>query len=111
MEKIELTIPFEVICIDAKDRPESIPTSKWLEEGKVYTVIKVAKLMVQEGIIGFKLAELNIDDCFPYQFFAANRFGIVIEESYNIEEELDRLLKEAKEEYENTRFYEKNKIN
>lgn len=86
--------------MDAKNKPESIPTSKWLEEGKTYTVTKVAKLMIQGGILGFKLAELNIDEYFPYQFFAANRFGIPVDQLWDVESELEQLLKEAKEEYE-----------
>ena len=100
MNKLEIKLPFKAVCIDAKNRPDGIPTSKWLEEGKTYTVIKVAKLMVQGGMLGFKLEELNIDEYFPYQFFAANRFGIPIGSLWDVEVELEQLLKEAKEEYE-----------
>lgn len=106
MEKIQIKVPFKAVCIDAKHKPESIPTSKWLEEGKTYTVTKVAKLMIQGGILGFKLAELNIDEYFPYQFFSASRFGIPVGGLWDIESELEQLLKEAKEEYEHAGIHE-----
>lgn len=72
--------PFKVICLNDKGRPDGIPTSKWVKEGEPYTVIEVSKLTLQGNIIGYKLAEINIDDCLPYQYFAANRFGIPIQE-------------------------------
>jgi len=100
MSNFQIKLPFKALCINAKNRPDGIPTSKWLEEGKTYTVIKVAKLMIQGGILGFKLEELNIDEYFPYQFFAANRFGIPVNQFWDVESELEQLLKEAKEEYE-----------
>lgn len=103
---IQIRLPFKAICLNAKDRPESIPTSKWLEEGQTYTVVKVAKLMIQGGMLGFKLAELNIDEYFPYQFFAAHRFGIPVNQLWDVEAELDQLLKEAKEEYEHKEIKE-----
>lgn len=96
---MEVKLPFEVTCVDAKNKPNDIPNSKWLVEGQKYTVIKVAKLLIQGGMIGFKLQELNIDEYFPYQFFAANRFAIPLDNAWNIEEELERILKEAIEEY------------
>lgn len=68
--------PFKVICLDDKNRPDGIPTSKWVKQGEPYTVIEVVKMNLQNNILGFKLAELNIDDCLPYQYFAATRFGI-----------------------------------
>lgn len=67
---------FPVICVNDSDKPDGIPDSKWVKKGSKYTVIEVGKLNMQNGLIGFKLAELNIDSCFPYQFFAASRFGI-----------------------------------
>lgn len=99
-----MEVPFKVICIDAANRPNDIPLSKWIEKGQVYTVIEVAKLVIQGGMLGFKLEELNIDDCFPYQYFAASRFGIPANQRPNMEEELERLLEEAKEEYD--RYFE-----
>lgn len=65
----------KVICINDKNRPNEIPANRWVTEGNVYTVIKVDKLNVQGGLYGFKLAELNIDDLAPYQYFLPSRFS------------------------------------
>jgi hypothetical protein len=95
---MEIKLPFTVRCLDAKNKPNDIPLSKWVVEGKNYTVIKVAKLLIQGGLVGFKLQELDIDGYFPYQFFAANRFGLAIDTDWNVEKMLEKLLEEAKEE-------------
>ena len=90
---------FRVICIEDGGRPESIPTSKWIKKGEHYTVVEVSKMRVQGGLLGFKLAEVNIDSCFPYQYFSANRFGLPIQVKGNqTEAMLERLLEEAKRE-------------
>lgn len=99
MEKIQIKVPFKAMCLNSRNKPDGIPNSKWIEEGKTYTVIKVSKMMIQGGVLGFKLAELNIDDCFPYQYFSASRFGIPANQLWDVEAELDQLLKEAQEEY------------
>lgn len=90
---------FRVVCIDDTNRPNDIPTSRWIKRGQEYTVTKVAKLLVQGGMLGFKLAEINIDEFFPYQFFASRRFAILLApEQLWAEQELSRLLEEAKRE-------------
>jgi hypothetical protein len=89
---------FKVVCLDDTNRPDGIPSSKWIKKGDTYTVIEVAKMRVQGGLLGFKLEEVNIDSCFPYQFFAAKRFGIPIQGQDWAEQELSRLLKEAQQE-------------
>ncbi len=99
-----MNLPFKVICLDDSNRPESIPTSKWIKKGESYTVIKIGKLLIQNGLVGFKLQEVNIDDCYPYQFFSAKRFGIPTPDKW-IEEELERLLKEAQEEVKELNTY------
>ena len=65
-----------VECIDAANRPNDIPTSKWVVKGNEYTVIKVAKMNMQGGLLGFQLAEIDLSDCVPYLYFAASRFKI-----------------------------------
>ena len=64
----------KVICIDDKHRPENIPVNKWIREGEIYTIIKVQRMVFQNMIQGVKIAEINIDDCFPYNCFALSRF-------------------------------------
>ena len=97
---MEIKIPFKAICINDSNRPDGIPANRWVKKGEMYTVIDVKKLLIQGGMLGFKLEELNIDDCFPYQFFSASRFGIPVGEimKQETEEMLDKLLEEAKEE-------------
>ena len=90
--------PFKVVCVNDANRPDGIPTSKWVKKGETYTVIAVDKILLQGGQLGFKLEEINIDSCFPYQYFAATRFGIPLEETPWAEEYLEKLLQEAKKE-------------
>jgi hypothetical protein len=103
---MEMKTPFQVICLDNKSKPNDIPNSKWLVEGQTYTVTKVAKLLIQGGMVGFKLEELNIDAYFPYQFFAANRFGLPVTQDWDIEAALEKILEEAKNEvHELNQYY------
>lgn len=70
---------FKVICIDDKNKPNDIPSSKWIKAKQTYTVIEIKKMNIQGGLLGFKLEEVNLDGCAPYQFYAANRFRPVEE--------------------------------
>jgi len=45
----------KVICINDSDRPNEIPTSKWVVKDKIYTIDKVMKMRMQNGILGFSL--------------------------------------------------------
>jgi hypothetical protein len=92
---------FQVVCINDSDKPDGIPMSRWIKKGITYTVIEVAKLRMQGGMLGYKLEEINIDDCFPYQFFSANRFALLVTPSQLwAEQTLKKLLEEAKKEAE-----------
>lgn len=102
---MEVKVPFEVTCIDDSNKPNDIPSSRWVKKGQKYTVIKVAKMLIQGGLVGFKLEELNIDEFFPYQFFAANRFAIQLNPAWDIEAQLEKLLEEAKEEVKELNEY------
>ncbi len=68
----------EVICINAKNRPNEVPVNRWVKEGETYHVIEISKLNMQQGIYGCKLAEINNDDLFPYQYFRLDRFAVSI---------------------------------
>ena len=102
---MEVKVPFEVTCIDDSNKPNDIPSSRWVKKGQKYTVIKVAKMLIQGGLVGFKLEELNIDEFFPYQFFAAYRFAIQLKHAWDIEAQLEKLLEEAKEEVKELNEY------
>ena len=90
--------PFEVLCIDDANRPDGIPTSKWITKGQQYIVIEVSKMRMQGNLLGYKLAKIDLDSCFPYQYFAASRFGIIVDQFVEdawVEEKLEKIMREA----------------
>jgi hypothetical protein len=68
-----------VLCINDAGRPNEIPASKWIKKGEEYTVIYTQKCHVQGGAISFKLAEIDLTGCEPYEGFNAERFAIDID--------------------------------
>lgn len=99
----KMEIPFRAMCINDADRPGDIPTTQWLKVNRLYTVVEMKKLLMQGGKIGFKLAEVNLKGCAPYEFYLSDRFAIVFDQEIIAELELNQLLEEAKEE-ENEKF-------
>lgn len=88
---------FTVLCINNRNPPNEIPSSVWskLIEGEEYTVIRVMKLNIQGGILGYELAEIDLKPYSPYEYFAAHRFAIPVKPTDNItEEELVKLEEE-----------------
>ena len=88
---------FKVVAINVQGRPESIPTSKWIIKDEIYTVSQMDYLNIQGRLLGFKLEEINIDDCFPYQYFSADRFRPFTKEDAEAEEAVRKLLEESVE--------------
>ena len=75
----------KVICINDKNRPNEVPMNRWVKKNEEYTITSVMFMTIQ-NTYGCKLAEINNDDLFPYQFFALNRFAVSkteIEEAIN----------------------------
>lgn len=94
-------IPFKVLCLNDSERPESIPTSAWIKQGRIYTVIKVDRMRMQNGALGYKLSEVNLDPYFPYQYFGAWRFGVLVDDleaTDELEEIIEKLEAEAEKE-------------
>ena len=88
-EPVELSVPFEVICINDLNKPREIPITKWLTKGKKYTVIGLGQTL--DGKLGFKLKEIELgEDCYPYDCFNPNRFGLVVKE-VTLQDELEAL--------------------
>ncbi|MEN7549250.1 hypothetical protein AAG747_15100 [Rapidithrix thailandica] len=87
----------EVVCINDKNRPNEVPLSRWIKEGKTYHIVEITKLNAQKGIYGCKLEEINNDDLFPYQYFRLDRFAVTMNEELfeKILEEID--ISEAEE--------------
>src|SRR5574343_1227810 len=65
------------LCIDAKNRPEVIPTNKWVLEGEEYHITHIYLHTLQEGgIQGVTLYEKPLDEsCAPYESFRLTRFA------------------------------------
>ena len=63
-----------VVCINDSNRPSGIPENQWIKKGKVYTVVRAVKMGIQANTIGFDLEEINLEGCFPYEFYDAKRF-------------------------------------
>lgn len=66
----------EILCINDQNRPNEIPTSRWISLGESYTIRKLVLMKQQHGIAGIKLNEINNDDLFPYTYFRLDRFAI-----------------------------------
>lgn len=77
----------KVICIDASNKPKRISPYEWLTEGKVYTVVEVARMSLQQDRFGYRLKEVQLSEqSFPYEYYSAERF-IAIEHLEQIAEE------------------------
>jgi hypothetical protein len=84
----------KVICINDSGRPNEVPTNRWVKKGEEYTIISVC-FMTLQGIYGCKLAEINNDDLFPYQYFAITRFNVTIVELETAVKEKELELEEV----------------
>jgi len=65
----------KVECVDNSDRPETIPLSRWVTKGKVYSELKRYKGM--NGVEIVELHEIDLKPFPPYKGFASSRFKIV----------------------------------
>lgn len=83
----------KVICINSSNKPTKIPVEQWIKEGEAYTVIKVVQMGLQDGKYGFLLKEVQMSaDCFPYEYYDADRFIPLDTRVANMQEEV---VKEA----------------
>tara|TARA_R110000772_G_scaffold144085_1_gene253675 strand:- start:1118 stop:1429 length:312 start_codon:yes stop_codon:yes gene_type:complete len=97
-ENVQLSVPFKVVCVNARSKPKEIPHTKWLSKNKKYTVINVGTTL--DGKLGFQLGEIILDkDCYPYNCFDSKRFVLPIQEDVlTLAEELSALGIEVQEE-------------
>jgi hypothetical protein len=83
----------KMICIDSSRKPSKVPIEQWIKEGEAYTVIKVVKMGLQDDKYGVLLKEVQMSaDCFPYEYYDADRFIPLDARVANMEEEV---VKEA----------------
>ena len=90
------------IAINDTERPNEVPTSRWIEKDKEYTIIQLDYMNTQSRILGVKLAEINNDDLFPWTHFRLSRFAINVDDLYQLfnvdeieEKDLEEQLIEA----------------
>jgi hypothetical protein len=83
----------KVICIDSSRKPVKIPVEQWIKEGEQYTVIKAVQMGIQDGKYGFLLKEVQMSaDCFPYEYYDADRFIPLDIRVYEMQEEKEEVL-------------------
>jgi hypothetical protein len=82
-----------MICIDSSRKPSKVPIEQWIEEGEAYTVIKVVKMGLQNGKYGVLLKEVQMSaDCFPYEYYDADRFIPLDMRVYEAQEKKEEVL-------------------
>lgn len=79
----------KVVCIDDSNKPIDIPEHKWVKKDEIYTIAKVVKLNLQANTLGVELEEIDLTDCFPYEYFLANRFAPIHPE-VSLQEEMEK---------------------
>lgn len=85
----------KVICINASNKPSKIPQHEWIEEGVIYTVTEVVKMGLQPNKFGYLLKEVSLSkESFPYEYYSADRFGILVDQSLETVAEMEELLEE-----------------
>ena len=84
----------KVVCINDAHRPNEVPLSRWIKRNETYTVVKVVNIRQQPGVLGFKLAERDNDDLFPYTYFRADRFAPLADQPERTEKEAEVLEEE-----------------
>ena len=83
----------KAICIDSSNKPSKVPIEQWVKEGETYTIIKVVKMGLQDGKYGVLLKEVQMSaDCFPYEYYDADRFIPLDIRLHQAEEEKEEVL-------------------
>jgi hypothetical protein len=85
----------KVICINDKNRPNEVPESHWVKEGKIYTVLRTCKLNIQGGKVGFELEEINLKPFSPYEYFDSGRFNPYIGPAEDVALEIEQMVEAA----------------
>lgn len=83
----------KAICIDSSNKPAKVPIEQWVKEGETYTIIKIVKMGLQDGRYGVLLKEVQMSaDCFPYEYYDAERFIPLDTRMHQLEEEKEEVL-------------------
>ena len=82
-----------MVCIDSSNKPAKVPVEQWIKEGEVYTVIKIVKMGLQDKKYGVLLKEVQMSvDCFPYEYYDADRFIPLDMRVYEAKEKKEEVL-------------------
>ncbi len=65
----------EVVCIDDRNIPSDIPSSKHVKKGEKYTIVNVIKCNSQGGVMCAILEEIDMSSCAPYLGYSLDRFA------------------------------------
>ena len=83
----------KMVCIDSSNKPAKVPVEQWIKEGEVYTAIKIVKMGLQDKKYGLLLKEVQMSaDCFPYEYYDADRFIPLDIRVYDAQEEKEEVL-------------------
>lgn len=83
----------KMVCIDSSNKPAKVPVEQWIKEGEVYTAIKIVKMGLQDKKYGLLLKEVQMSaDCFPYEYYDADRFIPLDIRVYEVEEKKEEVL-------------------
>jgi hypothetical protein len=83
----------KAICIDSSNKPAKVPVEQWIKQGETYTIIKIVKMGLQDNKYGVLLKEVQMSaDCFPYEYYDADRFIPLDERVLNMKEEREEVL-------------------
>lgn len=83
----------KMVCIDSSNKPAKVPIEQWIKEGETYTVIKIVKMGLQDKKYGVLLKEVQMSaDCFPYEYYDADRFIPLDMRVYEAEEKKEEVL-------------------
>ena len=98
------------ICINDKDKPSKIPSEKWLEKDKEYTLAFTMTVLPQKKL-AFQIQEIDLDEtCLPYAWFLADRFAFRKEDLDKLVEfieECNKITFSVKELMKETKVYER----
>ena len=68
------------ICIDDKNKPNEIPTSRWIKHKEIYHITHIYYHPIQ-NVKSVLLKEVSLDSsCAPYEAYILNRFAIFKED-------------------------------
>ena len=69
------------ICIDNDNKPKAINTEHWLKKGEEYSVLMIYNMVMQEGILGVVLKEIDLEaHGYHYSCFRMDRFGFELDD-------------------------------